>query len=115
MTYRKHRDIDLNQFKDDIKASDIICNPASDNEGLCEQSDNTLIALLDIHAPEITRQVTDIHMVQWFNDSVKEAKRWKKKSERLMNASGLAVHAQMYNTAKYSSAKAIKEAKAQNH
>ena len=112
MTYRKLRDIDVNLFKDDIKASDIICSPASDYEGLCEQFDTTLIALLDRHAPEITRKVSDRHLVPWFNDFVKEAKRWKKKCERLMKASGLTVHAQMYKTAKYLSAKAIKDAKA---
>ena len=67
-----------------------------------------MIALLDRHAPEITRKVSDRHLVPWF----KEAKRWKKKCERLMKASGLTVHAQMYKTAKYLSAKAIKEAKA---
>ena len=111
LTYRKYKNINILNFKDDITASDLVQNPASDLEELVTQMDLILGQLLDKHAPQITRSVTDRPKVPWYNDHIKEAKRLKRKCERQMKKTQLVVHTEIYKAARLALNKAIQDAK----
>ena len=64
ITYRKIRSIDMLKFKEDIGKLEVVTNPPENLDHLVNEFNSQLRALLDIHAPEITKTIT----VRTFND-----------------------------------------------
>ena len=56
----------------------------------------TLIQLLDKHAPAESKVITIKPYAPWYNEEVREAKRCRRRAERRMVKSGLCIHKQLY-------------------
>ncbi|XP_072030574.1 uncharacterized protein [Amphiura filiformis] len=96
VTYRKLSDINIDQFKNDIRSSPLALATASNTSALAEQFNLVLRELLDNHAPEKTKNVTLRPNAPWYSEEVREAKRVKRRLERKMIKSNLEIDKQLY-------------------
>jgi hypothetical protein len=82
VTYRKVKSINLDSFSCDLAASDLCTQKWTNLEQLCQSYQDTLISILDEHAP--LKRVTMIvrPKVPWFTDNLKVMKAACKKAER---------------------------------
>ena len=94
--FRRLRDINIEQFKEDIKSSQLALSTASITSELAEQFNLVLRELLDKHAPERTKTVTLRPNAPWYTEEVREAKRVKRRLERKMTKSNLEIDKQLY-------------------
>ena len=67
LRFRKLRDIQLDDFKQDILSSPLVMSPAHDIETLSRQFDTVLSELLDKHAPLHTKCITLRPHAPWYN------------------------------------------------
>ncbi|XP_028412949.1 uncharacterized protein LOC114535827 [Dendronephthya gigantea] len=88
--YRKLKSIDMQQFVEDIRKSDLYTYPPSDLDTLTDCYNSTLSSLLDKHAPVLSRHVATRGSPPWFNDVIMQARRYRRKAERRWRASRLA-------------------------
>ncbi|XP_072043096.1 uncharacterized protein [Amphiura filiformis] len=93
---RDFKNIDFEQMRQDICASALCTSPEPSVSALALQYDTTLREILDKHAPEVTRCVTNRPNAPWFNDELREAKRKRRQCERAWIKSGLEVHRKIY-------------------
>ena len=91
LCFRKFKDLDVNAFCEDIKASPLVNTPADTMDGLVEQYNDTLAGLVDLHAPKMTKTFSLRPHAPWYTDSLRDAKRHKRRLERRMLKSGLQV------------------------
>ena len=84
--YRKLKSIDMQQFAEDIRNSDLCMDPPSDLDMLVDCYNRTLSSLLDNHALVLTRHVATRVRPPWFNDVIMQAKRDRRKAERRWRA-----------------------------
>ena len=92
ISYRKLKTIDIQQFKHDLKLSQLCQDSVLENfdvNSLTTLYNSTLIAILDKHAPLRHKSITVHQRVPWFNYEIKEAKRKRRKLERKWRSSGL--------------------------
>eukprot|EP00112_Aurelia_sp_Birch-Aquarium-sp1_P022130 Seg613.11 transcript_id=Seg613.11/GoldUCD/mRNA.D3Y31 product="hypothetical protein" protein_id=Seg613.11/GoldUCD/D3Y31 len=87
ISFRELKKIDLDQFKADLQLSplglkDLQNEVKNDLDQLVLLYRDTLSALLDNHAPLKTRSFVVRPKLPWFNGSVKEAKKAKKRAEK---------------------------------
>ena len=94
--FRRLRDINIEQFKEDIKYSQLALSTASITSELAEQFNLVLRELLDKHAHERTKTVTLRPNAPWYTEEVREAKRVKRRLERKMTKSNLEIDKQLY-------------------
>lgn len=80
--FRQIHKIDTEKFIADINKSELITNPKSDLEELCEQYQNELESILDKHAPQRTKQVVDRPPNPWHTPEIDEARRRRRRLER---------------------------------
>jgi exonuclease III len=80
--YRKLKTLDIEKFKDDLKASDLISNPSTSLDGLVDQYNNTLKAVLDKHAPETEKTVVIRPNTPWCTEDIRHEKQNRRKLER---------------------------------
>ena len=85
-TYRKIKSINLDSFHSDIQAS-TLCDDkqfdtSDDLDVYAREYTTTLSALLDRHAPLKTRRRVTRPVVPWYNETIDNAKRERKKAER---------------------------------
>jgi hypothetical protein len=113
VTYRKLRDINLDQFKDDIRSSQLALSTAFDTSQLAEQFNMVLRELLDKHAPEKIKTVTLRPNAPWYTEEVREAKRVKRRLERKMTKSNLEIDKQLYKEQCKTYQKVIEKSKCQ--
>jgi hypothetical protein len=111
VTYRKFRAINLDTLREDISQSDTVQSPANTLEDLVNQYDTSLRILIDKHAPQCTRAFTERPMFPWYNMDITNAKKWRRKCERLYRRSKLTVHKDMYREARLDLNKLIANAK----
>jgi hypothetical protein len=114
-SFRKLRQMDIDQFKRDINSSPLITNPSRDLRSLVEQYDRVLSELLDKHAPIVTRSITLRPHAPWYDDMLRERKRAKRRLERKWISSGLEVHKQMYHEECQQYKSALDKAKTDYH
>ena len=81
ITYRKLKSINMEAFKADIKISDLIKNPAS-NE-LAQQYDSVLSTLIDFHAPLATKKISPKPPNPWMTPAILASKRHRRYLERV--------------------------------
>ena len=78
----KLRDIQLDDFKQDILSSPLVTSPAQDIETLSRQFDTVLSELLDKHAPLQTKCITLRPHAPWYTDELRTVKRERRRCER---------------------------------
>ena len=85
-TYRKIKSINLDSFHSDIQASSLCddkqFDTTDDLDAYAREYITTLSALLDRHAPLKTRRRVTRPVVPWYNETIDNAKRERKKAER---------------------------------
>ena len=101
VSYRKLKDIDLDRFKADVEASQLLQAPPNTgvNE-LVHQYNQSLSNILDNHAPLKTKYVTDRTDTPWYNEEVLEAKREKRRAERRYLKNRLTVNLEILRQAR---------------
>ena len=82
ITSRKLKSTNANSFTEDIRQSALVKNPAPGLEDLVDQYHSVLSNILDAHAPLITRHVQVRQRPPWFNDTILEVKRDRRRAER---------------------------------
>ena len=85
-TYRKIKSISLDSFHSDIQASSLCddkqFDTADDLDAYAREYTSTLSVLLDRHAPLKTRRRVTRPDVPWYNETIDNVKRERKKAER---------------------------------
>lgn len=115
LCYRKIREINIDNFKDDIESSELYTNPKSNVEDLTNQYNTILCDLLDIHAPLTERSVFVRPNCPWYSDSLRCSKRNKRRLERKYRKSKLEIDRQNFRDACKSYRRALNDAKRSFH
>ena len=89
ISYRKIKAIDINAFKEDLKQSALCCEEPRELDDLVSRYNSVCSDLLDKHAPIIKKTITVRPRVPWFSDTIKAAKRERRKCERIWRRTGL--------------------------
>ena len=82
ITSRKLKNINANSFTEDIRQSALVKNSAPGLDDLVDQYYSVFSNILNAHASLITRQVQVRQCPPWFNDTILEAKRDRRRAER---------------------------------
>ena len=91
---REIRKINIEQLRQDILS--IVIQPQADPDALVNQYMFDLRGILDQHAPAKEREITLRPHAPWYNDTLRDAKREKRRCERKWKKSKLEVHKQKY-------------------
>ena len=83
ITFRKFKAIDLEKFSNDIEASALVHSLPSDVDDMVSCYNKVLKELLDKHAPSRTQAIAYRPLQPWMNDAILEARRNRRKAERL--------------------------------
>ena len=86
--FRRTKNINLSQLKADITASDLSQMDNMSATEMAELYDRTLSALLDVHAPLISKTIKIKQNSPWYNNELRAMKRKKRKYERRWIRSG---------------------------
>ena len=105
---RNVKNIDMTLFSSDLKTS-LECNDHSAAD--LDNYNSTVRAVLDTHAPLITRIISERPYAPWYCQEVKEAKSECRRAEQKCNKTGLTIHKDMFKTMKQSWKKVVKNAK----
>ena len=111
VTYRKLKAINLQSFEKDLKNSELYQCESEDANFLANLYDRTLTDLLNKHAPEITKMVSDRQMVPWCTNTIGKLRRERRRLERQWKHKRTAVNLQTLKKAKNRVTDAIKHAK----
>ena len=87
--YRKTKAIDIEAFKDDLRKWRLCQDPPAVLTDLVSCYGSTMTSLLDKHAPLQKKTITVRPRVPWFNNEIKEAKRLRRRNERIWRRTGL--------------------------
>ena len=82
ITFRKLRDIDLNDFKSDITNSPMLNNCALPLDVMVKNYNTSLSITLDNHAPIVCKIITVRKNALWYDNTLLSAKRLRRKLER---------------------------------
>jgi hypothetical protein len=88
ISYRKLKSVDVEQFQNDIKSSELIRNPSNSLEGLVSQYDTVLRSILDTHAPVKERCVVLRSDSPWYTEELKSEKQKRRALERKYRSTG---------------------------
>jgi hypothetical protein len=89
--------MDRDKFASDLKSSCLAQQQSECLDELCSNYENTLRSLKDKYAPEKTITVTERPYTPWYNDKINDAKKLRRKYEKLMRLPPrLTVHREMY-------------------
>lgn len=94
--YRKLKLIDMVNFNEELKKSDLILKEHTALPDLINKYEETLKVLLDTHAPMKRRIITLRPSASWYNESINEAKRKRRRLERRWRKSRLCIDRQLY-------------------
>jgi hypothetical protein len=89
--YRKYKSVNVEEFSQDIKNSDLYRNPEDDIGDLVSQYNNVLTEILDKHAPVIEKQITVRPHMPWYTEKLKAQKCIRRQLERSWRKSKLTV------------------------
>ena len=113
---RKIRDINIDHFRDDILQSELCVSPSNDTKTLIDQYGRVLSALLDKHAPMISRIVRCHPKSPWFNDELRTAKQQLRALERkAFSPRGLEIDRQIFRSASHQYNNKLSSAKKWHH
>jgi hypothetical protein len=108
---RKLKDIDINAFRTDINNTPLVRSPTNSIEDLVQHFNATMSALLNKHAPLITKEVFVRPNSPWYTEEIKHAKQLKRQAERRWQASHLAINLELFKSARAHFNKLCREAK----
>ena len=111
VTFRSYRNVDTDKFQSDIQSSDLLQNPATTLDQLCELYDKTLSDINDKHAPLKTKNMTIRPFTPWYTNEINEAKKLRRKYEEKWRQTKLTVHEEIYLEQKKVVTDLIKQAK----
>ena len=86
--FRKLKQINVEAFKSDLKASDLCTTSWSNLDDMVKCYDETLTGLLESHAPLKTKVIVVRPRVPWFSEELKRVKSKRRKKERKMLKTG---------------------------
>jgi hypothetical protein len=109
---RNVKSIDVNDFNNDILASDLTKPLPSRTDDVVSKYNTVLRELLDKHAPLKTRAIAQRQTQPWVNPEIIEAKRVRRQCERRWRKSSLCVHRIAFKESCEEVKNRIKEAKA---
>ena len=115
VSFRKIKDINIDQFKSDIMRSSLVETPSDDVDQLVNQYHSTLSTILDDHAPVVTKVMVDRSNCPWFNDEILQAKKKRRKAERKWHSSKLHVHLDILRNERVRFNALCKKAKAEHY
>ena len=96
-TVRRWKDLNVDDFKADIKQSNINDILNSDNLGdVVRLYDSVLQELLDKHAPAQQRTVKLNHVTPWYNENIRKIKQQRRQAERKWRKSKSSADRQTY-------------------
>ena len=87
ITFRKLRDIDLNDFKSDMRNSPLLNNCTLPLDVMVNNYNKSLSITLDNHSPIICKIITVRKNALWYDNTLLSAKRLRRKLERIWRAS----------------------------
>ena len=87
--YRETKAIDIESFKDDLRKSRLCQDPPDALTDLVFCYGSTMTSLFDKHATLQKKTITVRPRVSWFNNEIKEAKRLRRRNERIWRRTGL--------------------------
>ena len=94
---RKYKDIDINVFSEDINNSTLVTAPPLDDVSkLVKLYNETLLDILDKHAPVTVKTVINRAESPWFTEEIKKAKQERRQAERKWRKTKLCIHHQLY-------------------
>jgi hypothetical protein len=96
ITFRKLKAIDGTAFCEDIIKSELCTSQETSLCALVDQYDRVLKDILQNHAPLKQRTVTVRPDAPWYNDDIRDAKRKRRKAERMWRKTHLEIHKQLY-------------------
>ena len=96
VSFRRIRNISVQDFANDIKECPALNNTSMPLEELVDAYNTNLKALMDKHAPLCTKVITLRPNAPWYSDELREAKHEKRRCERTWRRTGLTVHQQLY-------------------
>ena len=80
--YRKVKDIDIEQFRNDIQSSTNLNTTTGSLDELTDYYMSGLLDLIDVHAPLISRTVTPRPHAAWYDEELRDARQLRRKLER---------------------------------
>jgi hypothetical protein len=95
VTYRKTKDIDIENFRSDIKAK-MNAIRGENVSDLVSNYNSTLTELLDHHAPLQSKTIQLRPHAPWYTNELRESKQQRRKLERQWKKSKLTVHQDLY-------------------
>ncbi len=100
ITYRKLKDIDVEAFASDLSDSELITSPPTELSALVRAYNDCLSAVMDLHAPAVTRDVPVRDRQPWYNDTIREEKRKRRKLERVWKRESSVVNEELLRAQK---------------
>ncbi|XP_062616025.1 uncharacterized protein LOC134277724 [Saccostrea cucullata] len=112
VTFRKIHDINIDKFRNDLDFSNVTYKEAS-VEKLIIHYNRVLTATIDVHAPQKSKEIVIRPNTPWFTDDLYSAKRDRRRAERTMRRTNLAVHNDIFNQKCMQVTKLIQHCKSQ--
>ena len=95
---RNLRDVDLDKMVSDLENSDLILNPPQDLDSLVSCYNHTLRKIFDTHAPVTEKEIVLRPRSPWYDESIMQAKRERRKAERLFRKSKTEINKEMFKS-----------------
>ena len=89
VSYRKLKTIDISELKSDLRESSLCRDVPQDLNKLMASYNSVCSGVMDKHAPIVKKTIVTRPRVPWFNDTIKAAKRERRKYERIWRTTGL--------------------------
>ena len=89
VSYRKLKIIDISKFKSDLRESSLCRGAPQDLNKLVANYNSVCSGVMDKHAPIVKKTIVTQSRVPCFNDTIKSAKRERRKYERIWRTTGL--------------------------
>ena len=89
VSYRKLKTIDISELKSDLRESSLCRDVPQDLNKLMASYNSVCSGVMDKHAPIVKKTIVTRPRVPWFNDTIKTAKRERRKYERIWRTTGL--------------------------
>ena len=111
INYRDYKSIDRTEFRKNIESSPLHRISVGDPVELVKLYNDTLSNILEKHAPLKHKTVILRPLAPWYNEEIHKHKMYVRKCEKTWRKSKLAVHREMYCSARTALTKLIKKGK----
>ena len=96
VSYRKLRSVNTDAFRQDILSSELLSTNSSDLTSLCSRYDDVISAIVDKHAPLVTKTITVRPNSPWYTDDIGVEKSTRRRLERRWRRTLLPEHRLAY-------------------